>query len=173
MSGAADFGGPQKGGPGRRLLLFGAAGAVTAAVAVVALLGEYGAAKDPRSVAVTGPPCPSVSHAAFVEPLKADQIFEFFDVRFGRRFGGADCAEATTVGTFGMTTHPVCQFSSPAVLAIKTAKGMFYFEPGVGRVATVSIVDDTPRCVLASPYWSEYTRLVTTSVGAGEPPTTD
>jgi hypothetical protein len=50
---------------------------------------------------------------------------------------------------------------------------MFYFEPGVGRVATVSIVDDTPRCVLASPYWSEYTRLVTTSVGAGEPPTTD
>ncbi|HEY5105896.1 MAG TPA: hypothetical protein VII73_03880 [Caulobacteraceae bacterium] len=134
---------------------------------MVGILSELAAQSDPWTI--SGTSCASVSHAAFAEPLKPDQVFAFDRVDFGRRFGGSYCSTASTKGTFGLLTHPVCQFSSPAVLAVRTSKGMFYFEPKVGQVATVSVSGGVARCVLASPYWSQYTRLVTHSGGNGAP----
>jgi hypothetical protein len=143
---------------------------------VVAILSVKGrsdelaqATVETRAQDIVGPPCPSVLRAAFSQPLQPVNVFDFDGVNFGRRFGAADCSAISRTGQSGADYQLVCQFSSPAVLSVKSDKGLFYFEPGLGREATVFVLDGTPRCVLASPYFARWKRAVTETDINGKP----
>jgi hypothetical protein len=103
--------------------------------------------------AIVGPPCPAASAAAFQSAL-AEQgltlkyVFDFNGVSFGRAIGYGDCSTAVTKSG---APYDVCQFTGPAVLEVKTAKGAFHFLPGIGRKATVMTPDGVARCVMAAP----------------------
>ena len=86
--------------------------------------------------------------------------------------GPSNAGESSAVarkGLLGNGYQLVCQFSSPAVLAVQTGKGLFYYEPGIGQKATVFVLDGTPRCVLASPFFAEWMRQVTETDANGRP----
>ena len=73
----------------------------------------------------------------------------FNGVRFVRRSGHVDCSAVAAGKNARQDYVPLCQFSSPIVLEVVTERGTFQFQPGVGRPATVSILDGRPRCVMA------------------------
>ena len=102
---------------------------------------------------ITGAPCPTVADGRFTEPMRPSIAFRFNDVAFTRALGHADCSGD---GTATKNAPPVCQFSGPAELIVKTAGATAYFEPGAGKSVTVSIVNGTPKCVMASPYWDDF-----------------
>jgi hypothetical protein len=140
----------------------GAAGASLALAAVVMAREGGGEAALAGLGRISGAPCPSVVQSASAELLKADQAFEFMGVDFGRRFGDADCDGVYTRDARAQRTYPiVCQFSNPAILTVRTVRGLYAFKPGQGRMATVSVSGGAARCVLASPYWTAYIRAAT------------
>jgi hypothetical protein len=109
---------------------------------------------DTDVAAIVGPPCPA-SRAAYDQAVKLQgplpYVFTYNDVTFGRYFGYADCSVSEAKGGVGLGSYAVCQFTSPAVLYVKAARGAFYFTPGVGRKATVMTEGGVARCVMAAP----------------------
>jgi len=106
--------------------------------------------------AITGPPCPAVSAAAFQSALKTQglalkYVFDFNGDTFGRAIGDGDCDVAAANGTAGLGSYDVCEFTSPTVLYVKTGRGEFFFLPGVGRKASVMTEGGIARCVMAAP----------------------
>lgn len=119
------------------------------------VLNVRDASAESGAAAVAGPPCPSVARADFVaRHLETRFASEFNGVTFARRFGQVSCSEAAAKGWLGLKSYSVCQFSSPDVLAVHTAKGTWYFNPGIGRKASLLMDRDAPRCVMAAPDWS-------------------
>jgi len=113
---------------------------------------------DTHLAAIVGPPCPSLTADAARRSLKAQDValsyvFDFNGDTFGRVFGYADCSVAAS--SDGIGSYDVCQFTSPAVLYVKTARSEAYFAPGVGRKATVMTRDGAPSCVMAAPVWDD------------------
>jgi hypothetical protein len=136
-------------------------------VALIGALGftEYnywrGQMATARQWTVPGPACPRLSQAALVAAgLKAapegdlrgfpDMNTNLDDIRIGRRFGYASCAEIHDNGGLSVDTHPVCEFTRPVVVTVTTPKGVFYFNTGPTGPATVSVQDGVPSCVLAN-----------------------
>jgi hypothetical protein len=112
---------------------------------------------DTNLAAIVGPPCPSLTAEAAQRSLKAQgvalsYVFEFNGATFARVFGYADCSVASKDG---IGPYDVCQFTSPAVLYVKTARREAYFVPGIGRKATVMTQDGAPSCVIAAPAWDD------------------
>jgi hypothetical protein len=106
--------------------------------------------------AIVGAPCPAVSAAAFQSALKSQDltlkyVFDFNGVTFARAIGDSDCDVAPAKGSFGLTSYDVCQFTSPAVLYVKTGRGEFFYLPGVGHKASVMTPGGVARCVMAAP----------------------
>jgi hypothetical protein len=103
---------------------------------------------------IVGPPCPAASRADFESTVKLQgplpYVFEFNGASFGRYFGYADCSVAPPKDG-GLGSYDVCQFTSPSTLYVKTPRGEFYFQPGVGRKATVMTEGGVARCVMAAP----------------------
>ncbi len=103
---------------------------------------------------IVGPPCPA-SRPAFDQAVKLQgplpYVFAYNGVTFGRYFGYADCSVSESQGGVGLGSYDVCQFTSPAVLYVKTPRGEFYFTPGVGHKATVMTEGGVARCVMAAP----------------------
>lgn len=97
-----------------------------------------------------GPPCPAPSGWAADAKHAPAKAFIFNGIKFARRYGHADCNAVAGPKGHGPAYVPLCQFSSPAVLAVTTEQGTFHFAPGVGRPATVSVVDGVPKCVIAA-----------------------
>lgn len=109
------------------------------------------ATADAKPWELVGPPCPEGFSGPWANPDYApDKSLVFNGVRFTRRAGHVDCSAVAAGKDAGQDYVPLCQFSSPIVLEVTTDKGAFKFQPGVGHPATVSIVDGTPRCVMAS-----------------------
>jgi len=111
---------------------------------------------DARLPAIVGPACPEVTAAEFRSAVAAQgrglrYTFDFNGARFSRSFGNGDCDVAAAKGGLGLGTYDVCEFTSPAVLYVKTARGEFYFLPGIGRKATVMTPNGIARCVMAGP----------------------
>ncbi|MGH7024600.1 MAG: hypothetical protein ACREEB_13575 [Caulobacteraceae bacterium] len=137
----------------------GLAGALGVSIAVgLVVLVSSSVADMSRDVAKTEPagaPCPTASIVSFAAPFRADQKFTFGHAAFAMRFGGAVCDDVVAKGLMGRTPDASCQFSGPAQVAVRTARGVYRFAPGVGRMATVIVSGDgAARCVLASPYWN-------------------
>jgi hypothetical protein len=111
---------------------------------------------DAKLSAIVGPACPQVSAAAFQSAVTAQgrglrYTFDFNGDSFSRSFGDGDCGVAAADGSLGLGTYDVCEFTSPAVLSVKTSRGQFYFLPGLGRKATVMTPNGIARCVMAAP----------------------
>lgn len=114
------------------------------------------AAASSQAALVDGPPCPTLTPAAFAaSKLPPKKAFVFNGIRFARRYGHADCSTLADPVKKGGAFIPVCQFTGPAVISVTTPKGEFYFEPGVGRSATVFVPDTGPRCVLAARFGTQ------------------
>jgi hypothetical protein len=171
-----DFGAPRKGGEGVRFtapVIVGAVAACALAVTIWSIRQQSHeiaqTTVETQAQDIVGPPCRPVMRAAFAQPLQPVNVLDFDGVGFGRRFGEADCSAIAAKSLLGNGYQLVCQFSSPAVLSVKSDKGMFYFEPGPGRVATLFVLDGAPRCVLASPYFARWKRAVTETDAQGRP----
>lgn len=100
---------------------------------------------------VLGPPCETLTAAAFAaRKLTAPKATNYEGVIFARRFGHMQCSALRYGGGWSSETYPVCQFTSPAALHVKTDKGEWFFAPPPGQPATVAIPHGQARCVLGS-----------------------
>jgi hypothetical protein len=149
--GGRDFGGARRFGVGHIVI---AVVVITAAVGLV----TFQLVKD-RSAAVAtakawdikGPPCPSLSQADFqARRYTALKTFDYDGVTIGRTAGDASCSDIKAKGGRGLGTDKVCQFTSPATLTVTSTAGSYFFVPGAGQPATLSIHQGVPRCVMAS-----------------------
>lgn len=60
----------------------------------------------------------------------------------------------------------LCQFSAPGALSVRTGHARFDFEAPVGQVASVYVSHGAPKCILAAPYWSAFSRFLTDDMHA-------
>lgn len=132
-------------------------GGLAVVVAIVAATHYFLDRRDKQMAAeakawiVTGPPCPQVTKAVFAaQPFEARQVTNLAGVRWARSSATVVCHGTDMGGGKGQIADPVCQFSSPRVLQITTAKGDFYFVPGLGNRATVSVHDGVASCVIGA-----------------------
>ena len=170
------FGEPRKGGRGIYFTAPVVVGTVVACVLVVAIWSirqdardNAQAAADLRVQDIVGPPCPQLAKADVAGVLQPVNVFDFDNVKFGYRYGAADCGAIGSMNPFGGGYQLVCQFSSPTVLSMQSDKGMFYFQPGVAREATLFVKNGRPRCVLASPEFVDWKRAITETDEHGKP----
>ena len=100
---------------------------------------------------VDGPPCPQLTAAEFAaRKLKVTKATNYEDVVFGRQFGHMDCRTLRYGAGWGTAIYPVCQFTSPAALTVRTSKGEWFFAPGIGKPATIAVPHGEARCVMDS-----------------------
>lgn len=106
---------------------------------------------DARVWTVAGPACPTITSAELeAEVGKGLRSFEYGDATFFRRDGDVECAPIYEDGGRGDAHYPVCRFTVPGVLRIRTAQGEWRFRPGRGRAATVAVPRGAAGCVLAA-----------------------
>ena len=170
------FGEPRKGGRGIYFTAPVVVGTIAACVLAVTIWSIRQDAHDNAQAAaelrvqdIVGPPCPQRAATAVRGGLMPVNIFDFDDVKFGYRYGAADCTATGSMALFGGGYQLVCQFSSPAVLSVSSGKGLFYFETGVAREATLFVKNGAPRCVLASPEFAQWKRAITETDEHGKP----
>lgn len=100
---------------------------------------------------IQGPACPALSAAEWTaKHYRAQKVFDYDGVAIGRAAGNASCSDVHTDGGKGLGVRKVCQFTSPGVLTVTSKAGAFYFNPGVGQLASLIIEQDRPACVMAS-----------------------
>ncbi|MBL8556164.1 MAG: hypothetical protein JNL41_17945 [Phenylobacterium sp.] len=104
-----------------------------------------------REAAVEGPPCPEITRAQFeAQRLRKFKTTLYEGVVFGRQFGHMDCSILRYGGGWSPQSYPVCQFTGPGLLSVKTARGEWFYAPGVGKPASVGAPHGEARCVMAS-----------------------
>ena len=104
-----------------------------------------------KAWSVDGSPCPELTRAQFESRnLKAPKGTIYSNATIFRQFGHMSCSPIRDDGGTGLGEYAVCQFTGPAVLRVKTPKGEWFFEPGIGKPATIATPHDVARCVLAS-----------------------
>lgn len=102
---------------------------------------------------IGGPPCPSLTRAAFeAKGYKAPKTFAYDDLTMSRKAGHASCTDIQQNGGKGVFHDQECQFTGPAALIITTKKGAFFYVPEVGQPATVVVHDGTPQCILGGKF---------------------
>jgi hypothetical protein len=133
-----------------RLLAVSFVAAATAAVLGWAGLDQWRKDQaEARYWTAQGPPCPELSPAAFrAQGDYPAQLTEVGGVRFARQAGVISCQARE--GLTGVLSEPVCQFTHPVRLAVRTGAGEFYFAPGAGHPATVFAHGGKPSCVMAA-----------------------
>ena len=123
------------------------------AVAYQAVKSRATAVAHAKEWDIQGPPCPSLTAAEFAaKHYTAKKTFPYEEVTLGRLAGDASCSDVKDDGGKGFGTDKVCQFTSPATLTVTTNGQNYYFVPGVGQPATISIHRGVPRCVMASKF---------------------
>lgn len=106
-----------------------------------------------REWTIEGPPCPSLTGAQFeARGLRARKGLAYAGVNVSRQFGHVTCSQLRYGDGWGLASYVVCQFTSPNALRVETAKGVWYFAPGMGRPATISTPHGQARCVMASKF---------------------
>lgn len=106
---------------------------------------------DAKAWTITGPPCPRITQAEFLgNHHKGPRRFNFEGVAFFRRTGHVECAIVRDQGGRGGRGFQVCQFTSPDDLMVRANGRDWYFRPGPGQPATVSLASGAPACVMAS-----------------------
>ena len=137
-------------------LVIAAAIAATVALPVYVYRGAYLRDREEaltlaREWAISGPPCPSLSRAEFeARGLKVTRGLVYEDAIFYREFGHISCTGLRHASGWSQRLYPVCQFTSPKALRVTSGDRDWYFAPGPGQPATVSVRDGQARCVLAA-----------------------
>ena len=123
----------------------GPAGATSVALLLAACGGG-----EAEPVKLAGPPCPTLSAAAFQSRgIAPEEDVDLGDATLRFRFGRAECKGTGTSGGGWNSTQPVCQLSSPGLLHLTLGNGEdVYFDPGVGRAVTVAVGPASAQCVL-------------------------
>jgi hypothetical protein len=124
-------------------------------VAILAVNATYHRQKEvAQGWAGVLPPCPSLSAAAYAaKGYPAGERATVHDgVTFTRQFGHVMCDEADDPGALGFLSHPVCQFTGPTAIRVKAGKSETFFEPGIGRLATVSVERGRAQCALGGKF---------------------
>jgi hypothetical protein len=104
---------------------------------------------DARAWNVQGPPCPPMTEAQFLGGRRpGPQRFDYEGIAFFRRRGPARCATVYEDGGRSDRGFAVCEFARPDELLVRTEQGNWYFRPGPGQAATVSMADGVARCVM-------------------------
>lgn len=120
----------------------------------MALRGERIA--DYQAWQIEGPACPIITSAAFLQGRRrGPRRFTYGGVDFYRRHGHVSCAPIYYDHGRSSRFYPVCQFTSPGDLLIRADGRDWYFRPGPGQPATVSVAYGRPRCVMASNFTIE------------------
>jgi hypothetical protein len=138
----------------RRLVVGGA----IAAVAIVGTVGVSSAHYHRELAQEQGwvnaaAPCPSISADAYRTRYAAGERRTAFEgATLTRMYGHVMCADVDTAGTWGFASHPVCQFTSPNAIRVKTGKIEVFFEPGPGSLATITIDPKGVRCSLGGQF---------------------
>lgn len=146
---------------------------IVAVSAVVWLRQRAAAIKLAEAWTIAGAPCPAVSGqalaAAGLMPAGDDDsmVTTFDNVRVVRASGYVSCADIAYDGGRGFDTYPVCQFPEPRGLVVTTPSGVYYFAPGYGHPATVSVPHGRPVCVMAAKFHASLK-----SIAAGDRPPT-
>lgn len=96
---------------------------------------------------MTGAPCPSMIKTDY-ESAKSPpvKISTYSEVTFERRVGHMECL--TRPEDAGMSRYPICQFTGPVLLRVKTAKADAYFKPGPGQSVRVAVRNGVTQCVM-------------------------
>ncbi len=106
-----------------------------------------------KAWSITGPPCPSLTAAAFEQKrYKAGKTFDYDGVTLGRLAGNANCQDVKDKGGTGLAVIQECQFTGPAALTVTSDKGQWFYIPGVGKPATIAIRKGVPSCVLGGKF---------------------
>ena len=136
--------------------LWPAVGALAVALFLGGLTGRYLTIRatriaDAKAWTVAGPPCPQVTEAEMMqEPGAGLRSFEYGEATFVRRRGEAECAPIYEDGGRGDTFHPVCRFSRPGDVQVRTVDGAWQFRPGPGRPVVVTVwPGGRASCVIA------------------------
>ena len=101
----------------------------------------------------SAPPCPTLSPQAYRARYGASERVTVLEgATVARQFGHVMCADVDTAGWWGLRSHPECQFTSANAIRVKTAGGEAFFEPGPGRLSTVSLEPHDVRCALGGKF---------------------
>jgi len=95
--------------------------------------------------------CPTISAAAYAARgyRARERATEYDGMTLARQFGHVMCKDVDTAGGWGFVTHPACQFTSPTAIRVRRDGVEAFFEPGPGRLATVSLEPGGARCALS------------------------
>ncbi len=103
-----------------------------------------------RQWSIAGPACPVVAKPdRAIVGRRSPQFFNYMDVRFGRQSGEVSCAAPPDGNPLDPKSYPVCQFPAPVMVSVDTEAGTVFFQPGLGRPATVTVRRGHVTCVMA------------------------
>jgi hypothetical protein len=97
--------------------------------------------------AVSGPDCPAAPAPRAPPRLRTVEVD---GVWFSRRDGHVSCTTLNARGGRSLRSYPVCQFTSPGIVQVATAKGAASFAPGPGRPAFAFFAEGRAHCVVAA-----------------------
>lgn len=95
-----------------------------------------------------GPVCELLAALPAGERMSSN-VTQVQDVQFRRASGHVACTEIGDDQGRSDRLVPVCQFTSPSVVEVKTPKGTFVFRPGPGLPATIIVRAGQPECASA------------------------
>ena len=134
-------------------------GGLAVGLAVVGAVAESSAIYHRRLEAEQGwvngaPACPPIPRSAYSARGYAarERATPYDGVTFARQFGHMMCADVDTRGWWGLVSHPACQFTSANAIRVKAGGTEAFFEPGPGRLATVSVERGRVFCELAGKF---------------------
>lgn len=98
---------------------------------------------------IAGPPCPIVDHPSFTSFVRRPpRPFAYQGANFDFKIGDVSCIAPPNPGLFSKGNYAICQFSAPAVVAVRTRRQSVVYAPGVGRQVTVTTRGGIPSCVV-------------------------
>ncbi|RAK69143.1 hypothetical protein [Phenylobacterium kunshanense] len=112
--------------------------------------------RDYEAWQIEGSACPVIGEAEFLRGRgRGPRHFAYGGVDFFRRHGHVSCAPIYYDQGRSSRFYPVCQFTSPGDLLVRVDGRDWYFRPGPGQPATVSVAHGQARCVMASNFTIE------------------
>jgi hypothetical protein len=127
-------------------------GLAAAVLGDIWLTGQRAAKANADSWVVNGPPCPAIDAAWWGKlAISSPQTASFQGISSERAHGDTDCYLEDHDQGRAVTPFPVCAFTAPFAVHVRTpGGGDAYFEPGVGKPATIALINGRARCVVGA-----------------------
>ena len=120
------------------------------------LKARTAAIAEAKAWTISGPPCPQLPIGEIERQPAAQKSFGYAGAGFAYAYGHVACAEIHENGGKSLFRgYPVCQFTSPGVVAVNAAGATTFFVPGLGERATVTVRNGKARCVMAARFYGQ------------------